>query len=247
MTDVVKIARDCRATLAAEIARLDDFIRMGELLVKYGQRLDRDPALGAAGSATGAGLADHDDDANFIGGEVRTRAGVAVTSRPISKVATIGRDVSAAVSASNSARDKARIPKTDLASVDPDHFAFDEKAAANADELVLTNRLLSDLGPVDVHIGQRLRQRRWVVGMSQQQLADFIGVKLDQIQNFETGTNRISVRCMWDIAAAIEVPVSYFFENLEGQAVDTGDARGNILTDEDALELVGDARSVRIA
>ena len=92
MTDVVKIARDCRATLAAEIAKLDDFIRMAELLVKYDQRLDRDPALGAVGSATEAGLADHDNDANFIGDAVRARAGVAVTTPPISEVATVQHD-----------------------------------------------------------------------------------------------------------------------------------------------------------
>ena len=92
--------------------------------------------------------------------------------------------------------------------------------------------------PVDVHVGQRVRQRRWMVGMTQQQLAESVGIKFQQIQKYETGANRISASRMWDIAAALEVPVAFFFEGLEGQAADTGEARGDILTDKEALELV---------
>jgi transcriptional regulator with XRE-family HTH domain len=92
--------------------------------------------------------------------------------------------------------------------------------------------------PVDVHVGQRVRQRRWMVGMTQQQLGDKVGIKFQQIQKYETGTNRISASRLWDIAAAMEVPVSFFFEGLEGAAVDAPEARGDILTDKEALELV---------
>ena len=74
--------------------------------------------------------------------------------------------------------------------------------------------------PVDVHVGQRVRQRRWMVGMTQQQLGDKVGIKFQQIQKYETGTNRISASRMWDIAAAMEVPVSFFFEGLDGQALE---------------------------
>ncbi len=72
--------------------------------------------------------------------------------------------------------------------------------------------------------------------MTQQQLAALVGIK--SIQKYETGTNRISASRMWDIAATMEVPVSFFFEGLDGQAPDTGEARGDILTDKEALELV---------
>ncbi len=92
--------------------------------------------------------------------------------------------------------------------------------------------------PVDVHVGQRVRQRRWMVGMTQQQLGDRVGIKFQQIQKYETGTNRISASRMWDIAATMEVPISFFFEGLDGQAPDTGEARGDILTDKEALDLV---------
>ncbi len=77
-----------------------------------------------------------------------------------------------------------------------------------------------------------------MVGMTQQQLGDRVGIKFQQIQKYETGTNRISASRMWDIAATMEVPVSFFLEGLDGQAPDTGEARGDILTDKEALELV---------
>ena len=90
--------------------------------------------------------------------------------------------------------------------------------------------------PVDVHVGQRIRQRRWMVGMTQQQLGNKVGIKFQQIQKYETGTNRVSASRLWDIAAALDVSVSFFFEGLEGQ-VGTA-AHGDILTDKEALDLV---------
>jgi len=74
--------------------------------------------------------------------------------------------------------------------------------------------------------------------MTQQQLGDEVGIKFQQIQKYETGANRISASRLWDIAAAMNVPVAFFFEGLEGQAPDTGESRGDILTDKEALELV---------
>jgi transcriptional regulator with XRE-family HTH domain len=46
--------------------------------------------------------------------------------------------------------------------------------------------------PVDIHVGQRVRQRRWLLGMTQQQLAGQVGIKFQQIQKYETGANRVS-------------------------------------------------------
>ncbi len=92
--------------------------------------------------------------------------------------------------------------------------------------------------PVDTHVGQRVRQRRCLTGMTLQELGERVGIKFQQIQKYETGTNRISASRIWDIAAAMQAPVSFFFEGLDGQAPDTGEARGDILTDKEALELV---------
>lgn len=97
--------------------------------------------------------------------------------------------------------------------------------------------------PVDIHVGKRIRQRRWMIGMTQQQLAEHVGIKFQQIQKYETGMNRVSASRLWDIAESMNVPVSYFFEGLEGadQAADQSGAeniQGDLLADKEALELV---------
>ncbi|MFN3692985.1 MAG: helix-turn-helix domain-containing protein [Candidatus Paceibacteria bacterium] len=69
--------------------------------------------------------------------------------------------------------------------------------------------------PVDAHVGKRIRHRRWMVGMTQAQLADKVGVKFQQIQKYETGINRISASRLWDVADALGVSISFFFEGLE--------------------------------
>ncbi|RYH11835.1 helix-turn-helix domain-containing protein [Tropicimonas sp. IMCC6043] len=91
--------------------------------------------------------------------------------------------------------------------------------------------------PVDVHVGKRVRHRRWMTGMTQQQLAEKVGIKFQQIQKYETGTNRISASRLWEIAEALKVSVAYFFEGLERGAdgIPPGD---DLLADREALELV---------
>lgn len=94
---------------------------------------------------------------------------------------------------------------------------------------------------VDVHVGKRVRHRRWLVGMTQQQLAEKVGIKFQQIQKYETGANRISASRLWDIAEALEVPVSFFFEGLEEpQKEDSEKSRvpADLLGDKEALDLV---------
>ena len=96
--------------------------------------------------------------------------------------------------------------------------------------------------PVDVHVGKRVRHRRWLIGMTQQQLAERVGIKFQQIQKYETGANRVSASRLWDIADALDVDVSFFFEGLEAQGVDREEAPegvpADILGDKEALDLV---------
>ncbi len=77
-----------------------------------------------------------------------------------------------------------------------------------------------------------------MAGMTLQELGDKVGIKFQQIQKYEAAANRISASRMWDIAATMEVPVSFFFEGIDGQAPDAHEARGDILTDKEALELL---------
>ena len=94
--------------------------------------------------------------------------------------------------------------------------------------------------PVDVHVGKRIRQRRWLTGMTQQQLAEHVGIKFQQIQKYETGANRVSASRLWDIADALEVPVSFFFEGIEAEeAVEpSGKVPADLMGDKEALDLV---------
>lgn len=95
--------------------------------------------------------------------------------------------------------------------------------------------------PVDVHVGKRIRHRRWLVGMTQQQLAEKVGIKFQQIQKYETGMNRVSASRLWDIASALSITVSFFFEGLdeaEASVAFETDVPNDILKDKEALELV---------
>jgi transcriptional regulator with XRE-family HTH domain len=87
---------------------------------------------------------------------------------------------------------------------------------------------------VDLHVGQRLRQRRCLLGMTQQKLADAVGIKFQQIQKYESGANRISASRLWVIARSLEVPVSYFFEGMteEERALHEGETEEGMIAPE---------------
>ena len=92
--------------------------------------------------------------------------------------------------------------------------------------------------PVDVHVGKRVRHRRWMLGVTQQQLAEKVGIKFQQIQKYETGMNRISASRLWDISDALGVPISFFFEGLDQENQIVEEIDGDILADKEALMLV---------
>ena len=95
--------------------------------------------------------------------------------------------------------------------------------------------------PVDMHVGKRIRHRRWLVGMTQQQLAEKVGIKFQQIQKYETGANRVSASRLWDIAAALDVEISFFFEGLDSDENGKDKAENaltDLLGDKEALDLV---------
>jgi transcriptional regulator with XRE-family HTH domain len=93
--------------------------------------------------------------------------------------------------------------------------------------------------PVDVHVGKRVRHRRWMVGMTQQQLAEKVGIKFQQIQKYETGMNRISASRLWDISDALGVSISFFFDGLDSKSgAQAQDGPMDLMADKEALELV---------
>ncbi|KAJ02685.1 helix-turn-helix transcriptional regulator [Sulfitobacter mediterraneus] len=94
---------------------------------------------------------------------------------------------------------------------------------------------------VDLHVGKRIRQRRWLTGMTQQKLAELVGIKFQQIQKYETGANRVSASRLWDIADALDVNVAFFFEGMEGEGAEvttSGKVPVDVMGDKEAMDLI---------
>lgn len=95
---------------------------------------------------------------------------------------------------------------------------------------------------VDVHVGKRIRQRRWLIGMTQQKLADLVGIKFQQIQKYETGANRVSASRLFDIGESMGVSAAFFFEGLtqNGPQIEPmcGDMPPDMLGDKEVMDLV---------
>ena len=71
---------------------------------------------------------------------------------------------------------------------------------------------------VDERIGKRVKGRRLEVDLSQEKLADLVGVTFQQIQKYENGVNRIAASRLWEMSKALGVPVQYFYEGLSVNA-----------------------------
>ncbi len=67
---------------------------------------------------------------------------------------------------------------------------------------------------VDVHVGNRLRQRRTMLGMSQQKLGAAVGLTFQQIQKYERGANRIGASRLYEFSEILDVPISFFFDDV---------------------------------
>lgn len=101
---------------------------------------------------------------------------------------------------------------------------------------------------IDLHVGKRLRRRRRLLGLTQQQLAESIGIRFQQIQKYECGANRVTASRLYELAVALNVPVNYFFEGLQANdpagAVDAQPANdreliaADVLSQKETLELI---------
>lgn len=96
----------------------------------------------------------------------------------------------------------------------------------------------------DKHVGQRVKLRRTLLGLSQQQLASRLGITFQQVQKYEHGLTRVSASRLFDIAKVLDAPIDFFFEDLDGRgrsgadAVIAPDARPDLLTRAETLQLV---------
>ena len=68
--------------------------------------------------------------------------------------------------------------------------------------------------PIDIHVGSRVRLRRTMLGMSQERLGDALGLTFQQVQKYERGVNRVGASRLFDISRVLDVPISYFFDDM---------------------------------
>ncbi len=93
---------------------------------------------------------------------------------------------------------------------------------------------------IDLHLGRRLRRRRRLLGLTQQQLAVHVGIRFQQIQKYECGANRISAARLWQLAEALETPISYFYDGL-AEAIErreAADRGGEMFSRKETLDLI---------
>src|SRR5438067_7912867 len=68
--------------------------------------------------------------------------------------------------------------------------------------------------PIDVHVGSRIRLRRTLLGLSQEWLGDALGLTFQQVQKYERGVNRVGASRLFDLSRVLDVPISFFFDDL---------------------------------
>ncbi|MCH8347787.1 MAG: helix-turn-helix transcriptional regulator [Proteobacteria bacterium] len=78
---------------------------------------------------------------------------------------------------------------------------------------------MSTPDPIDIHVGSRVRVRRTLLGMSQEKLGNALGLTFQQIQKYERGANRIGSSRLYKLSHILDVPVGYFFEDMQEETV----------------------------
>ncbi|MCQ2581117.1 MAG: helix-turn-helix domain-containing protein [Alphaproteobacteria bacterium] len=100
---------------------------------------------------------------------------------------------------------------------------------------------------VDTHIGNRMQLRRSMLGLSQKDLGDLCGVSCQQIQKYESATNRISASRLFQVGRALDTPVSFFFCGLPGNLPDeTKATKSRRVSDQDEGDPMGKTETLRL-
>ena len=82
------------------------------------------------------------------------------------------------------------------------------------DPTLVKNFRITNNNAVDMHVGNRVRLRRTLMGMSQEQLGSSLNITFQQVQKYERGANRISASRLWDISQILDVQIGYFFDDM---------------------------------
>ena len=88
------------------------------------------------------------------------------------------------------------------------------QGAVMADSQLDKNFRITNNNAVDMHVGKRVRLRRTLLGMSQEQLGASLNITFQQVQKYERGASRISASRLWDISQILDAQISYFFDDM---------------------------------
>ncbi len=99
--------------------------------------------------------------------------------------------------------------------------------------------------PIDIHVGARVRLRRHLLGLTLQTLAKAVGVTYQQLQKYERGVNRIGAGRLFNLSHVLDVPVSFFFDDLSPVVAGAGKRRARGLSEAPATALDSDVLSKR--
>jgi transcriptional regulator with XRE-family HTH domain len=91
--------------------------------------------------------------------------------------------------------------------------------------------------PIDVHVGGRVRLRRTLLGMSQEKLGEALGLTFQQVQKYERGANRVGASRLFDLSRVLDVPVSFFFDDMTDGVKQASPARLVNATEDPASEI----------
>ncbi len=91
---------------------------------------------------------------------------------------------------------------------------------ARGEPVVKTDRE-SRPSPIDIHVGSRIRLRRTLLGMSQERLGEALGLTFQQVQKYERGVNRVGASRLFDLSRVLDVPISFFFDDLPESLANT--------------------------
>jgi transcriptional regulator with XRE-family HTH domain len=83
--------------------------------------------------------------------------------------------------------------------------------------------------PIDGQVGNRVRIRRMLIGMSQEKLGDLLGLTFQQVQKYEKGINRIGAGRLFEIARILDVPIDFFYDGVGATSDGVGEARAPVM------------------
>src|SRR5579872_6684982 len=101
--------------------------------------------------------------------------------------------------------------------------------------------------PIDAQVGNRVRLRRMLIGMSQERLGELLGLTFQQVQKYEKGVNRIGAGRLFEVSRILGVPIDYFYEGVNGQPIGAGAQNGSGQTAPPIMEFVSSGEGLQLS